>query len=188
MGEEARILLKKKEGTILGDDFIFEKCCNYGMEIKLTSVPQMTFVGIRHSMSFVENQTAKLWAAFMPVRDQIEGTIGNELYSIENYPIGFFEPFNPKTEFEKWAAVRVAGETPIPDGMEQLPVEGGKYAVFTYRGLPSEAAPFFQQIFSQVLPQAGLQVDNRPHFAIMGEKYKGNHPDSEEEIWIPVVG
>jgi AraC family transcriptional regulator len=29
-------------------------------------------------------------------------------------------------------------------------------------------------------------LDNRPHFEILGEKYKQGSPDSEEEIWIPV--
>jgi AraC family transcriptional regulator len=26
--------------------------------------------------------------------------------------------------------------------------------------------------------------DDRPHFEILGDKYKNDHPDSEEEIWI----
>ena len=30
------------------------------------------------------------------------------------------------------------------------------------------------------------EFDNRPQFEILGEKYKNNAPDSEEEIWIPI--
>lgn len=44
----------------------------------------------------------------------------------------------------------------------------------------------FQYIFGTWLPASGYYLDNRPHFEILGHKYKNNDPDSEEEIWIPV--
>jgi AraC family transcriptional regulator len=105
---------------------------------------------------------------------------------VDVFPQGYFERFDPMKEFEKWAAVRVEGEHALLDGWEKLVVLGGDYAVFIYRGLPSAAGPFFQAIYGENLPKAGLMVDHRPHFAIMGEQYKGEHPESEEEIWIPV--
>jgi len=36
------------------------------------------------------------------------------------------------------------------------------------------------------LPNSDYELDNRPHFEILGKKYKNNSADSEEEIWIPV--
>jgi hypothetical protein len=30
------------------------------------------------------------------------------------------------------------------------------------------------------------KLNKRPHFAKMGEKYKNEDPDSEEELWIPI--
>jgi predicted transcriptional regulator YdeE len=30
------------------------------------------------------------------------------------------------------------------------------------------------------------KIDNRPHFEVLGDKYKNNDPSSEEEIWIPI--
>jgi AraC family transcriptional regulator len=33
---------------------------------------------------------------------------------------------------------------------------------------------------------SAYDLDNRPHFEILGEKYKNESPDSEEELWIPV--
>ncbi|MDP5096829.1 MAG: GyrI-like domain-containing protein [Flavobacterium sp.] len=36
------------------------------------------------------------------------------------------------------------------------------------------------------MPNSEYQLDNRPHFEILGAKYKNNAPDSEEEIWIPI--
>jgi len=29
-------------------------------------------------------------------------------------------------------------------------------------------------------------LDDRPHFEVLGDKYKNADPDSEEEIWIPI--
>lgn len=36
------------------------------------------------------------------------------------------------------------------------------------------------------LPASDYNLDNRPHFEVLGEKYKNNDPTSEEEIWIPI--
>jgi AraC family transcriptional regulator len=44
----------------------------------------------------------------------------------------------------------------------------------------------FQYIFGTWLPNSEYVLDNRPHFEILGEKYKNDDPTSEEEIWIPI--
>ncbi|MEO0474076.1 MAG: GyrI-like domain-containing protein [Bacteroidota bacterium] len=49
----------------------------------------------------------------------------------------------------------------------------GKYAVFPYKGRPSEAMNFYQYIFVRWMPQSAYAIDSRPHFALMGDKYKG---------------
>ena len=64
-------------------------------------------IGLCRSMSFAENETPELWRAFMPRRNEIQNAIGTELYSIQSYPLSFFNPFNPNTTFEKWAAKEV---------------------------------------------------------------------------------
>lgn len=73
----------------------------------------------------------------------------------------------------------------IPDGMEPFELPGGLYAVFDYKGSSSDPR-IFQYIFSEWLPNSEYQLDNRPHFEVLGEKYKNNDPESKEEIWIPV--
>lgn len=46
-----------------------------------------------------------------------------------------------------------------------------------------------EYIYGSWLPNSTEYArDNRPHFEILGEKYKNNDPESEEEIWIPVKG
>ena len=87
--------------------------------------------------------------------------------------------------FDKWAVVEVSNFDHIPDGMYSFVLEGGQYAVFDYKGLNTDPSIFIY-IFSQWLPTSGYQLDNRPHFEVLGTKYKNGDPDSEEEIWIPV--
>jgi len=97
-----------------------------------------------------------------------------------------FTSFNPALTFHKWAAVEVSSVEQIPAGMETFTIPGGQYAVFVHRGGPGNAANTFGYIFGTWLPSSGFVLDHRPHFEILGEKYKNNNPSSEEEIWIPV--
>lgn len=70
--------------------------------------------------------------------------------------------------------------------MDSLVIPAGSYAVFDYKGDGSDAAAFFEAIFSDWIPNSDYVVDDRPHFEILGEKYKKGDLNSEEEIWIPV--
>jgi AraC family transcriptional regulator len=70
--------------------------------------------------------------------------------------------------------------------MQSLLVEEGLYAVFNHVGDAVKARETFGYIFGVWLPNSEYQLGNRPHFEILGEKYKNSSPDSEEEIWIPI--
>ena len=122
----------------------------------------------------------------MPRRREISNSIGMEVYSIEVYSPIFFDNFNSEAKFDKWAAVRVSDFYAVPEDMETIISPKGLYAIFIYKGPASEGLKFYQYIFMIWLPNSGYELDNRPHFAVMGEKYKNNDPDSEEELWIPV--
>jgi AraC family transcriptional regulator len=138
-------------------------------------------------MSFANNQTFELWHSFMPRLKEITNRSGTALFSIEIYndPL-FFTEFDPIALFEKWAAVEIVSQEVIPAGMEILLAPAGLYAVFLHKGPATDAPKTYRYIFETWLPDSGYMLDNRPHFAVMGDKYKNNHPESEEEIWIPV--
>jgi AraC family transcriptional regulator len=69
--------------------------------------------------------------------------------------------------------------------MESFILYGGLYAVFDYKG-SSVDNRIFQYIYMNWIPNSEYQLDNRPHFEVLGEKYRNNDPTSEEEIWIPI--
>lgn len=157
------------------------------MSPRIEMLSEKKFIGMNCIMSFANNRTSQLWHSFMPRRKEIANTLGTELYSMEVYhnPL-FFKNFNPTNEFEKWAAVEVLDINIVPIGMKTLIVPTGLYAVFTHRGPASEGEKTYNSIFRTWLPNSIYDLDDRQHFAIMGDKYKNNDPDSEEEIWIPI--
>jgi len=156
------------------------------MEPQIKILTEKKFLGKRRIMSFSDNKTAELWKSFMPRRKEILNGIGSELYSIEVYAPSFFNNFNPDAEFEKWAAIEVSDFQPIPDGMETMISPEGLYAVFVHKGPASAGPKTYRYIFGTWLPSSDFLLDDRPHFAIMGQKYKHEDPGSEEELWIPV--
>jgi AraC family transcriptional regulator len=149
-------------------------------------LPKTHLIGHRLTMSLINNKTADLWRNFMSRRREITNAVGTDLYSVNIYSESYFANFSPAAEFEKWAAVPVTDFGNVPDGMDTLTIPEGKYAVFQYKGAPENGAEVFGYIFQQWLPQSGYQLDNRPHFEVLGEKYKTGSAESEEEIWIPV--
>lgn len=144
-------------------------------------------VGQRMTMTLAENKTPLLWRSFMPRRGEIKNRLGTDLYSVQVYgPSVDLLHFDQHTPFERWAAVEVTELTEIPEGMEAFPLAGGLYAVFLYRGTPETFSQTWQYIFFQWLPNSEYDLDHRAHFEVLGDKYKHNDPESEEEIWIPI--
>jgi AraC family transcriptional regulator len=157
------------------------------MKPTIKNLEEIKVIGNNSKMSFANNKTVVLWQNYMQRRNEIKNSIGTDLYSVEVYnDTGFFKSFNPMKKFEKWAAIRVSDFDIVPENMNKLTIPSGKYAVFHYKGKPSEAQATYQFIYGQWLPNSEYVLDNRPHFALMGENYKGKHPNSEEELWIPI--
>ncbi len=156
------------------------------MEPRIETLAKKTMVSHSLTMSFAADNTYKLWNGFMPHRKEITDPVNTNLYSIGVYEEGFFKNFDPTRDFEKWAAVEVEANAPIPEGMKKLEIPTGLYAVFTHIGLASTAPITFEYIFSNWLPNSKYLLDTRPHLAIMTEDYHHNDPNAEEEFWIPI--
>lgn len=157
------------------------------MNPEIRTLPTKKLIGKSLEMSYVNNRTGELWRSFMPKRKEISNTISTELYSMQIYHRIFnFQNFNPNDIFTKWAAVEVSNFEEIPEEMSSYTLDGGLYAVFTHRGSSLDFQRTFQYIFGEWLPNSDYTVDDREHFELLGEKYKNESPDSEEEIWIPI--
>ena len=156
------------------------------MKPRIEILTEKKLIGKRMKMSFSDNKTYELWQSFMPRRKEIKNNIGAELYSIEIYAPFYFNNFDPNAEFEKWAAVEVTDFKTVPHEMETITLPAGLYAVFVHKSHASTGPKTYRYVFETWVPNSDFLLDNRPHFARMGEKYKNEYPNSEEEIWIPI--
>ncbi len=143
-----------------------------------------TLVGKKITMSLVTDMTQVLWKSFMPERSLITNRVNAELISLQVFPSGYFQAFDPNAEFVKWALVEVERLSDIPDGMEAFILQAGNYAVFPHKGMDKG---IFQHIYADWIPNSAYSLDDRPHFEVLGEKYENGSPESEEEIWIPIT-
>ena len=144
-------------------------------------------IGMRASMSLRENTTQALWQSFMPRRNEVQNSVGEALYSVQNFTgLGGLEHFNPSTIFEKWAAREVSSGDVVPEGMELFILHGGHYAVFDNIGPPSEFPKTMNFIFSEWLPNSQWQLDDREHFEILLPGWRADDPKAQEEVWIPI--
>lgn len=146
--------------------------------------PETKFIGKNLSFTYTDYRAFELWSSFMPRRKEIQNALGTDLFNIQINPENF--DFNPQTKFVKWAVVPVSDFDFIPEGMQSLIIEEGLYAVFNHIGDASKARETFGYIYGVWLPNSEYELDNRPQFEMLGEKYKNNAADSEEEIWIPI--
>lgn len=154
-------------------------------EPRIEILSKKKMLGIQVKTSLSNNKTGELWQRFMTRKKEIKDILSDDRYAIQIYDRSYFEKFNPKAEFVKWATVEVADFENVPNGMETFILKSGLYAVFEYKG-SSEDKSIFQYIYTSWLPNSDYLLDDRPHFEVLGKKYKNNDPNSEEEIWIPI--
>lgn len=157
------------------------------LEPKINTIAEIRLVASVCDMSFAEDKTGQLWRSFSPAIKNIPNKKNHFKYSVQIFPsTNFFKDFDPTSTFKKYAAVEADISESLPENLEVLTIPSGLYAIFTYIGKPSEAEKTYHYIYYQWLKESGFELDERPHFAIMGDKYIGEHPDSEEELFIPV--
>ena len=156
------------------------------MQPKIELIPQKQLVGHVIEMSLVNNKTFDLFSGFMPTRKQIAQSISSDIFEVMVYDHSYFKNFNPSHSFIKWATLEVSALETNLEGMQSLTLNEGLYAVFQYKGLANGFGMFMNSILTEWLPESNYDLDDRPHFNILGDKYKNNHPDSEEAVYIPI--
>jgi len=157
------------------------------MQPTIVHLKEKILIGCSSKMNFIENKTGALWQSFMPRLKEIKNKLSADLFSVQLYNDDYnFNQFNPSAYFTKWAATEVSCIDDIPANMETLLIPQGLYAVFFHKGSNADNSTF-QYIFQTWLPTFDdYSLDARPHFEVLGEKYKNDDSSSEEEIWIPV--
>jgi AraC family transcriptional regulator len=156
------------------------------MHPRIELIPQKKLVGHVMEMSLVNNKTFALFSDFMPSIKEIKQAISPDIFEVMVYDHSYFKNFNPSRPFIKWAALEVSLPETNIESMQPLTLDEGLYAVFQYQGLPNGFGMFMNAILTEWLPQSNYELDHRPHFNVLGDKYKNNDPDSEEDVYIPI--
>lgn len=155
--------------------------------LRIEEVPPLTFTGFMQRTNLLSPGIPHLWKELRQRKQEIPGCVNDFFYSVQVYDSPeYFRQFQPEQLFDRWAAVRVTEESPVPQGMQQLESPGGLYAVFLHKGTPAQFATTAQYIFGSWLPQSGYLPDNRPHFEQIPPGYRPDDPEAEEEVWVPV--
>lgn len=155
---------------------------------EIKNIEAKKLMGISLHTSLADDKTALLWKRFMKRKENITNAVSDDLFSVQVYDEGFIQGhFNSQSIFEKWAALEVEDYSELQESMKGLKLPGGLYAVFTHHGTSNEFAETAKFIFEEWLPASEYELDDRPHFEVLGEEYKGpENPDSKEKIWIPI--
>jgi AraC family transcriptional regulator len=151
------------------------------MNARIINLQEKKLIGIKSQMLQHEYQNiVTLWRQFMPRRRELSNLVSNEVIALQDYSdFGNFEK-----PFDIWACAEVSGYDIVPKGIHTKTIPEGLYAVFLHKGM--NAGETYQRIMSEWLPNSGYTIDNRPHFQVMGDKYKNGNPDSEEDFYVPI--
>jgi len=150
-----------------------------------TTLPKK-LIGFSTPTTLADDKTVTIWKQLMPRLKEIHNAVSADLFSLQVYDFKTLQEFTPFTEFTKYALVGVKGFDHVPEGFETFELPKGNYAVFLHKGTHADFVKTSQYIFGEWMPQSGYIVDDRPHFEILGDLYKNDHPESQEEVWIPI--
>lgn len=155
------------------------------MEVKIKEIPAKELMGKKIITSISKGETSKLWRPFRQLIREQTGPNPSQFFSIHRYGKEMKEGgFTIDTLFEKCAAIEQSSNR--PDGLENIQLEGGVYAVFEHSGSVSKFQNRMQVFYTEWLPISGYCLDDRAHFETFDETYDPFSESSVELIWIPV--
>lgn len=155
---------------------------------KLIKFDRQRIIGFSSIMSFADDKTSVLWQKFMPRRHEINDAKNVGLISLQLYPENFMSTgFNIHLLFEKWAAIAVSESAVTPEGMKELTIPEGMYAVFDHHGPAHEFQRTSDYIYKEWLPESDYVLDIRPHFEVLPEGYDPSDNNATEKVYIPLA-
>ena len=153
------------------------------MHPKLIESSQINVIGLSTRIKLHEqHKIVALWKQFMPRKRELDNCVSEKLIAMQVFSLD--KNGDPKQDFDIWACAEVDDFNSIPQNLKKFTIPSGKYAVFLHKG--TDARLTYENIMSKWLENSGYAIDDRPHFQVMGEKYKNGSHDSEEDFYIPI--
>jgi AraC family transcriptional regulator len=154
---------------------------------KTVSLSAKKTIGFSIKITMANDLTVKIWQQLMPRLKEVKNAVSADLFSLQVYNGESYDDFTPTTEFTKYALIEVKNYDFVPEGFEEFEIPAGEYAVFVHKGTSADFYKTSQFIYGEWIPKSNYKLDERPHFAVMGDKYLGHeNPETEEEVWVPI--
>jgi AraC family transcriptional regulator len=119
------------------------------------------------------------WQRFAPRLGRIPGQVGWNSY-------GVCCNFDGAGNMDYICGVEVSANSPVPEGLVQLPVEAQKYAVFTHRDHISQIGKTWDGIYNRWPKTSGQALVMAPQFESYGSDFNPQTGTGVVEIWIPI--
>jgi AraC family transcriptional regulator len=121
------------------------------------------------------------WQTFGQHLGHVPGQVGTAAYGVICNGDG-------EGNIDYIAGVEVADFENVPAEFARIRVPAQRYAVFTHRGHVSAIQQTWNAIWSQWLPDSGLESADAPDFELYDERFDPRSGAGGFEIWLPVKG
>ena len=145
------------------------------MEKKIVTLEDFTVVGME--CNGLQEEMTALWDVFNEREKEIDTPFNGVCY-------GLSYDMTANGQFKYMAGMKVAAVNHLPAGMKAKQIQGGKFAVFTFKDDVSKMGQFFEAIYKEYLPSLGLIPDNRTWFEYYDERFFRN---GECDIYAAIV-
>ncbi len=158
-------------------------------DIKIQEMEPKKLIGMSIETSVIDSQAIHVWKKFMPSQKDVPGKNPGIFYSIQDYPQGYLDKFDPEAPFTTWAAKEIEITKNIPNDFKLVDLKGGIYVTFLHKGTAGEIGNALAYMYGQWIPENGYLIDTqRKHFEVLSKNYAGpSNPNSQEVVWIPIL-
>ncbi len=147
-------------------------------DLQLIERPAMTVVGMHYRGKPFNTEIPQLWDKFGPLMDSVPQVVHPAV------AYGVCRDMDMQTgEFDYLAAVEVADNAPVPDGMVRWEVAGGLYAMIPTT-IPTIGDAY--ALAGTLIPDAGYRRLDCADYELYDETFDPANPDSVLYICIPV--
>ena len=149
------------------------------MEPKIVSKPAFTVAGIKYHGKNEQGEIPRLWEAFGPRMQEFRNVVNPEVC------FGVCDNMDEETgAFDYVAAVEVADDTDLPEGMVAWAIPAQTYAVFTCT-LPT-IGQAYEHIYQTWLPASEYKRACGPELELYDADFDPRQPESKMYLYIPV--
>ncbi|MEO0912357.1 MAG: AraC family transcriptional regulator [Pseudomonadota bacterium] len=174
-GAQSTEMLELKEPLQMKNDMLTEVAAPEMREREAFRV-----VGLSAQCTFEDiSAIPALWQGFNARESEVAGVVGAAY--------GVCCDGDGAGRFRYVAGAEAPGDAGMPDGMDDVAIPAGRYAVFTHTGHISDLPRTVYTIWNKALPDAGLEPRPAPDFEVYDKRFDVETGRGAVEIWIPVV-